>query len=55
MASSSCVTENEDEDKHIITGISDGELNDYHNTATDDNTLSDGTVLLMLQLFSLEL
>ena len=35
------MTENENEDEHIITGISDGELNNYYDTATDDNTVSD--------------
>ena len=40
-ASSSCMKENEDKDEHIITSISDDELNDYYDMATDDNTISD--------------
>ena len=35
------MTENEDEDEHIITGISDDELNDCCDMPTDDNTISD--------------
>ena len=41
IASSSCMTENEDEDEHIITGISDDELNNSYYMATDDNTIFD--------------
>ena len=41
IASSSCMTENEDEDEHIITGISDDEVNDSYYMATDDNTIFD--------------
>ena len=37
---SSCITENEDEDAHIITGIYDDERNDHYDMATDDNTIS---------------
>ena len=40
-ASSSCMTKNKDKDEHIITGISDVELNDYYDMATNDNTISD--------------
>ena len=40
-ASSSCMTKNKDKDEHIITGISDVELNDYYDMATNDNTISE--------------
>ena len=39
ITSSVFMTENENEDEHIITGISDDSLNDYYDTATDDNTI----------------
>ena len=42
------MTENEDEDEHIIIGISDDELNDYYDMATDDNTISDEQLRRML-------
>ena len=35
------MTENENEDENIVTGISDNELNDYYGMATDGNTISD--------------
>ena len=35
------MTENEDEDEHIITGISDDEQNDCYVKATDETTISD--------------
>ena len=38
IASSSCMTENEDENKHIKTGICD---NDNYDMAIDDSTISD--------------
>ena len=41
ITSSSCMTENENEDEHIITGIDDNELHDYYDIVTDDNTKSD--------------
>ena len=41
IASSSRITENENEDEHIITGISDNELNDYYHMAIGNNTISD--------------
>ena len=39
ITSSVCMTENENEDEHIITGINDDELNDYYDMTTDDNTI----------------
>ena len=41
IASSSRITENENKDEHIITGISDNELNDYYHMAIGNNTISD--------------
>ena len=41
IASSSCMTEKENEEEHNITGISNDVLNNYYDKATDDNTISD--------------
>ena len=41
------MTENEDEDEHIVIGISGDELNDYYHMATDDNTISNEQVKRM--------
>ena len=35
------MTQNENEDEHIITGISNDELNDNYDMATDENTIAD--------------
>ena len=35
------MTENENENEHIIIGTSDDDLNDHYDMATDDNTKSD--------------
>ena len=35
------MTENEIEEKHIITGLSNDKLNDYYDMGTNGNTVSD--------------
>ena len=35
------MTENEDHDEHIITGISDDKLNDYYDMTTDGTAICD--------------
>ena len=37
----SYMTENEDHDEHIITGISDDKLNDYYDMTTDGTAICD--------------
>ena len=41
LSSSMTDNENEDGDEHIITVISDDELNDYYDMATDDDIIFD--------------